>query len=428
MTARRNSLKSNRIAATAAVLTALTAASACGESAATPPEPPVISAPATDDAVRSPVTVTGTAEAGATITLSISDGASLIGTGSGTAGPDGSFSIELTYEDQAIDTPLQLLVTQATADGVSNPTLVNVLQSALGNTYATAAEAPVYQGADYTDMQIYDVWGGVFLDDIALLEALDDDEVVYFGEQHETAAIHELQLWLLRLQTERHDNVSLAMEHFQADEQDVVDNYLDDAITESQFIGGSDPWPNFATYWLPLVNHMKAQGRPVIATNIPSEALDTIYANGLSSPLAFFNTWNASNPFDASLPPRPVPAWDATYQAYFETGFDYASHGQNWGLTYQEALDYFTDLAIIRDHTMGYWIAAHVDDTSNRILFVGGDWHVQTGIATPDMAAFWSTQIASQSLVTTTTAAGFAALSTDLFEGRAYADYILIYE
>ncbi len=83
-----------------------------------------------------------------------------------------------------------------------------------------------------------------------------------------------------------------------------------------------------------------------------------------------------------------------------------------------KSLDYFTDLAIIRDHTMGYWIAVHVEDTPNRVFFVGGDWHVQTGIATPDIATLWSTAITSTSLITTTTRLGFDSLRAALFQGR----------
>ena len=65
---------------------------------------------------------------------------------------------------------------------------------------------------------------------------------------------------------------------------------------------------------------------------------------------------------------------------------------------------------------------------TNRVLFVGGDWHVQTGIATPDVAATWSTAIVNQSLITTTERSAFATLATADFQGRAYADYILLYE
>ena len=77
---------------------------------------------------------------------------------------------------------------------------------------------------------------------------------------------------------------------------------------------------------------------------------------------------------------------------------------------------------------MAYHLAMHAQDTGDRIYFVGGDWHVQTGLATPDLAAHWNSDLADYVLVTTTPRAGFETLRTAVFEGRAYADYILIYE
>ncbi|MCA9519467.1 MAG: ChaN family lipoprotein [Myxococcales bacterium] len=392
------------------------------------PAPPQLSAPLANDGVKSPVQVSGTAVAGATLSLTISAGGTVVGSASVTADGSGAFVVQMTYTDQPLGTALEIKVTQATANGLSDPVNVTVTQGVKGSTYPTAAEAPKYTGGDYTNMQIYDVANNVYLDEAALLEALDDDQVVYFGEKHETAPVQALELWLLRLMTQRHNDVALAMEHFQADEQSVVDDYLKGQISKATFLANSEPWNNFEKYWMPLVEHMKTLGRPVVATNIANEALQVIYGNGLTSPLAFFNSWDASSPFDAYIPPRPLPKWDDTYQAYFETGFDYTVHGKDWGLTYQEALDYFTDLALIRDRTMSYWIASHLQKTSDRVLFVGGDWHVQTGIATPGLVTAWATTITRYALITTTPRADFEALRAATFQGRSYADYILIYD
>lgn len=392
------------------------------------PEAPVVTAPAAAEAVRSPVTVEGTGEAGSSVTVTVFEGSNEIGNGGGVVDAQGAFSVEVTFTDQTVGTPLQIEVTLANSAGSSLPVTVDVVQAGQGNTYATAVEAPTYPGAEYSDMQIYDVANDVFMDNVALLEALDGDEVVFFGEQHETPPIHELQLWMLDQLTSRHDDVSLGMEHFQTDEQDVIDDYLDGTITSAQFLADSEPWPDFEDHWKPLVDHMKVLDRPVVATNIPAEALNNIYGNGLTSPLDYVNSWGASSPYDDFIPPRPMPGWDGLYQDYFETGFDYASHGQNWGLTYQEALDYFSDLAILRDHNMGYFIASHVEDTGSRVFFVGGDWHVQTGIATPSMAAAWSSHVNNYSLITTTPRSGFEALRVADFQGHAYGDYILLYD
>ncbi|MCA9521822.1 MAG: hypothetical protein KC609_12650 [Myxococcales bacterium] len=53
---------------------------------------------------------------------------------------------------------------------------------------------------------------------------------------------------------------------------------------------------------------------------------------------------------------------------------------------------------------------------------------MQTGIATPGLVAVWATNITRYALITTTPRADFEALRDATFQGRTYADYILIYD
>lgn len=371
--------------------------------------------------------VKGSGGPGAAVMIRIGTGTNELSSASTIVDDSGDFHLEVSFDDQAVGTQLWIEASLDNANGAPE-TIIEVLQGSLGNRYESAHQAPLFHGSSYSNMQIYEVRSGFYLDDIAFLEMLDEYMFVYFGEQHGTHAIHELQLFVLELLTARHDDVALAMEHFQSHNQTVLDDYLEGRITAEQLRTQGEAWTDFEIHWQPLVDHMKDEARPVIATNVPRNALQDIYANGLTSPLAFFNTWDSTSPHDPYLPPRPLPPWTETFQAYFETGFDYSNHGQSWGLTYEEALEFFTDLAYIRDQTMGYWIASHAELTGDRILFVGGDWHVRTGIATPDMTVHWLPEAASASLITTTTRAGFEALRNAEFDGRHYADFILVYD
>ena len=90
--------------------------------------------------------------------------------------------------------------------GVTLVTDMGYFASGVAKSYPTAAEAPSYDGTHFRRMQILDLEAGVYLDEAALLEATDEDRVVYFGEQHETAPVQELELWLLQRMSERHDD------------------------------------------------------------------------------------------------------------------------------------------------------------------------------------------------------------------------------
>lgn len=287
-------------------------------------------------------------------------------------------------------------------------------------------DAPSYEGDAFTGMQIYDVARELWLDEEALLTALDPVRVVYVGEQHEVAAIHELELWVLNKLLARRPDLALGMEQFQRDEQPAIDEYLAGEIDAATFEATAQPWENYAKYWKPLVEAMKAAGRPVLGLNVPDEALDELYSAFPMSPLSVFNSWGPDATYDAELPPRPLAMWTAEYQDYFAGSYDYEAHGKDWGLTYEEALAYFTDLALIRDDTMGWWISRHLADTEEPLLVVAGDWHVQTGLATPDSAAKFADDADSRR-ITTATPGTLAMVLAGAVGDRLAADFVLVY-
>lgn len=294
-----------------------------------------------------------------------------------------------------------------------------------GQSFPDPEDAPSYAGEAFVGMKIYDVRGDVWLDEAGLMAGLDPARLVFVGEQHATPAIHELQRWVLERLLARHGAVALGMEHFQRDEQGVLDDYLNGSLDEATFEAQAQPWPGYAEHWKPLVEVMRAAGRPVLALNVPAEALEQIYSQFPQRPLAVVNAWSEAAQYAADVAPRPIGPWDADYQRYFADSYDYESHGKDWGLSYQEGLDYFTDLALLRDDTMGYWLAQHALATSDRVLVVAGDWHVQTGLATPDSAAKFVD--VARRLITTATPGTFESVRAIGGE-QAVADFILVYE
>lgn len=309
--------------------------------------------------------------------------------------------------------------TTAGADAGTTPALT-------GKTFPSAADAPSYDGKAYKGMQIYDLERDVYLDDQALVEALDSERLVFFGEQHETAPVQELELWLLQKSTDRHEDVTLAMEHFQHDEQSILDDYVAGKMSTADFEKKSQPWQGYQTYWKPLVEHMKSLGRPIVGLNVPDEALDMIYSAYPKKPLDVFNGWNASFKYDAAIAPRPIGKWDATYEKYFDGSFDYKTHGAQMGMSPADALLYFTDLAHIRDETMAYFTSQAVG-ASGHVLVVAGDWHVQTGLATPDRTLRYHGDGSTCVLVTTTPESKLDEVKQKLVSGRKLARYVLVY-
>ena len=59
------------------------------------------------------------------------------------------------------------------------------------------------------------------------------------------------------------------MEMFERDAQIVLDEYLNDLITEKKFLDDSRPWENYKTDYRPLVEFARVNKLNVIAANAP---------------------------------------------------------------------------------------------------------------------------------------------------------------
>lgn len=102
-----------------------------------------------------------------------------------------------------------------------------------------------------------------------LAETLSDADVVFFGEYHDDAILHKLELELLQELVQTVPSLAVSMEMFERDTQDVLDAYLDGRMEEKEFITLSRAWSNYTTDYKPLIEFAKERSLPVIAANIP---------------------------------------------------------------------------------------------------------------------------------------------------------------
>jgi len=125
------------------------------------------------------------------------------------------------------------------------------------------------------------------LDDI--LAAMDDADAVLVGETHTDPVGHWVEAELFRRAVERFHvggppgsgpgalrPVALSMEMFERDVQYILDEYLNDLITESQFLASARPWEHYEEDYRPMVELAKERGLPVIAANAPRRYVNRV--------------------------------------------------------------------------------------------------------------------------------------------------------
>lgn len=107
-------------------------------------------------------------------------------------------------------------------------------------------------------------------------------DVVLFGELHNNAIAHWLELELLKdIAAQR--AVKLGAEMFASEDQNLVNQYLDSTIDYKALDTLVKLWPNFKTDYLPLLDFAKDNQIEFIATNAPRRLSLQVYRQGLRS-------------------------------------------------------------------------------------------------------------------------------------------------
>jgi len=106
--------------------------------------------------------------------------------------------------------------------------------------------------------------------------------VVLFGELHNNPISHWMELKLTEdLFAARGGDLVLGAEMFEADNQLILNEYLDGFITIEKFEDEAKLWQNYKTDYRPLVEFAFNHHLPFIATNVPRRYANAVFHKGL---------------------------------------------------------------------------------------------------------------------------------------------------
>lgn len=139
-----------------------------------------------------------------------------------------------------------------------------------------------------------------------MLKTIARKDIVLFGETHNNAIAHWLQLEVTKDCGQTRQLV-LGAEMFEQDNQAALDRYLQGKINAKQLDSQARLWKNYPTDYAPLVNYAKEKKIPFAATNIPRRYASMVAKGGfevLDTIPALAKTWMAPLPmaYDSTLP------------------------------------------------------------------------------------------------------------------------------
>jgi uncharacterized iron-regulated protein len=143
-----------------------------------------------------------------------------------------------------------------------------------------------------------------------MMKALEDADIVLFGESHDNPIAHWLQLEVTKdLFESKKDKLILGAEMFETDNQVILDEYLKGLISMSSFESNARLWPNYKTDYKPLVDFAKTNKLKFVASNVPRRYASIVNSKG------FEGLDELSAEAKSFLPPLPVK-YDAELNCY----------------------------------------------------------------------------------------------------------------
>lgn len=109
-------------------------------------------------------------------------------------------------------------------------------------------------------------------------------DVVFFGELHDNPIAHWLELEITKdLFSEKGENLIIAAEMFETDNQLIIDEYFDGIIKESSFESEARLWNNYKTDYKPLLDFARVNGLRLVASNIPRRYAAVVASGGFDA-------------------------------------------------------------------------------------------------------------------------------------------------
>lgn len=193
-----------------------------------------------------------------------------------------------------------------------------------------------------------------------MLDEMQSADVVFFGELHNNPICHWLQIELTKdLYAKKDSAIMLGAEMFEADNQLILNEYIEGRISDKNYKKEAKLWPNYDTDYAPLVEFAKEHQIPFIATNIPRRYASIVYSEG------FEGLDSLSAEARSYIAPLPVD-YDAELKGYQAMLEEMESMGHtNENLPKAQA---------IKDATMAYSIAGAME-SGRLFIHYNGTYH-----------------------------------------------------
>ena len=193
--------------------------------------------------------------------------------------------------------------------------------------------------------------------------------IVYVGEQHTSAAHHEIQLTVIKAIFKNHPDISIGMEMFDVSYQEILDLWSAGKLDRKEFLEKVHwyaSWKFDYDLYADILNFIKEKNIQLVGLNIPFHIPPKIREGGIE---------NLSGD-DKKYLPEQIDASDAAHKAYVETIF------KTHHFSKRVNFDYFYMAQCVWEDTMAESIARSLKNKT--MIVLAGNGHIIRKFGIPE--------------------------------------------
>ena len=198
-----------------------------------------------------------------------------------------------------------------------------------------------------------------------MLAELVQADVVLFGEQHNDALAHWLELQVTKdlQKLKKPGQLVIGLEMFERDVQPLVVQYAAGTLADTAFERQTRPWPNYATDYRPLLQFTRENHVPIVGTNAPRPFAQAVARGSLKA----LEKLTAAD--RALLAPLPLKV-DYDLPGYKNMAAMFGGDGQAHGGGAQNIIQ----AQALKDATMAHFIQVSRQE-GQTLLHFNGSYH-----------------------------------------------------
>ncbi|WP_119307247.1 ChaN family lipoprotein [Cohaesibacter haloalkalitolerans] len=221
--------------------------------------------------------------------------------------------------------------------------------------------APYTDINDLPDGEIVHLATGIALEFDKLVDAVEHNQVLYLGENHDNHAAHEVQLRLIRaLFEKRKGRIAIGMEMFRSDVQEPLNGLTDGSLSCEQFNQLFDAQWSWRPAYQAILDFIHQNRLPLIGLK-PTKVVEDVVREGGR---------------DGNTPELDLA--DAHHRPHYLPRFENNSHPERAERSYR--------IMTLWDETMADNVARFISDPANRdtmMITIAGSGHINYGFGIP---------------------------------------------